>query len=372
MAQPAQRSLAPTDPDVRIPPAVKAAAQRAEEIFHAAQGTQPDNPETTPDEPGDNGEQNRDKGQKKTSEAQAPQDTPQAPAPPPAKPAATGQDTPRGNEQPVDWEQRYNSMKGRYDRAERDLRDLSGQVSQLQGLLATMNAPAPAAQPPAAPPELQAKFLITPEEESEYGAEFLKVVEKKAGQIASELTRDLQAKVDRLEGQLGRVGGHIAGDAKARMHTHLDENVTNWRELNNDENFLRWLRLPDTYSGAIRHDLLKAAYDRNDAHRVAAFFNGFLAEEAAVDPATRGQETGAPAKPNGAGRPRVPLDKLAAPGRAKTGAGSGAPSEKPIITRAEVTQFYKDVAAGKYRGNESEKDLMERQLFEAQRDGRIR
>jgi hypothetical protein len=109
---------------------------------------------------------------------------------------------------------------------------------------------------------------------------------------------------------------------------------------------------------------------------VKAFFNGFLAEEAAVDPANSGQDNrDTPPSPNGskqAAPPKVPLENMAAPGRAKTGAGNSSSSEKPIITRREVSEFYAEVAAGKYRGNEAEKERLERQIFEAQRDGRLR
>jgi hypothetical protein len=45
--------------------------------------------------------------------------------------------------------------------------------------------------------------------------------------------------------------------------------------------FHDWLKLQDTFSDAIRHELLTAAYERNDIPRVLAFFNGFLAQEAA-------------------------------------------------------------------------------------------
>jgi hypothetical protein len=154
--------------------------------------------------------------------------------------------------------------------------------------------------------------------------------------------------------------------ARDNMLGALDEKIPEWRDLNNDQNFLAWLRLPDPFSGAIRHDLLKAAYDQNQTARVQAFFQGFLAEEAAVAPANNAP----PARP-GAAPARVPLEQFAAPGRAKS-AAANAPAEKPIITRAQVTAFYADVAAGKYRGREAEKDANEAAIFSATNEGRLR
>jgi hypothetical protein len=112
--------------------------------------------------------------------------------------------------------------------------------------------------------------------------------------------------------------------------------------------------------------MLKEAYGRNDSARVANFFKGFLSEEAAVAPADgdRGRSDQiAPAK--------MSLEEFAAPGRAKTAAAS-APAEKPTFTRDQIAQFYRDSATGKYRGKETEMNRIERQIFDAERDGRIR
>jgi hypothetical protein len=146
----------------------------------------------------------------------------------------------------------------------------------------------------------------------------------------------------------------------------LDAQVPNWRELNSNSEFLSWLNLPDAYSGAIRKELLTAAYNRSDANRVAAFFKGFISDEAATNPASYSQPDHVAPRSN-----KVSLETLAAPGRAKTAAAS-APAEKPIFTRAHITEFYSDVRRGKYAGKEAEKDRIEKDIFAAQREGRIR
>ena len=108
------------------------------------------------------------------------------------------------------------------------------------------------------------------------------------------------------------------------------------------------------------------AFERNDTPRVQAFFTGFLAEEAALDPASG--ETGRTEAPAN----KVSLENLAAPGRAKSAAATNAPAEKPIFTRAQIAKFYADAAAGKFKGRDAERDRLERQIFEAEREGRIR
>jgi hypothetical protein len=326
------------DPNVKIPNAVKALASKADAAFNAAY-----NPET-----GEAPVVEKPEG------AESPAMETQEPAPK-AEPV-----TSRGNDDDQSWEHRYKSMKGRYDRSEAQIRNMSDQILSLQNILASMES-----APPATKSEVSAERFITPEEENDYGSDFLNVVGKRAKEEMLPIVKGYEAKIAELEAKLVGVNGYVEQDAKSRMESSLDSRVPNWRDVNFDPNFISWLKLPDPYSGAIRHELLKAAYSRNDTPRVLAFFNGFLAEEAAVDPAST--ETGrsqAPAKPS--------LENFAAPGRAKTAAASGAPAEKPNFTRAQIAKFYAESAAGKFRGKEAEKNRIEAQIFEAEREGRIK
>jgi hypothetical protein len=116
---------------------------------------------------------------------------------------------------------------------------------------------------------------------------------------------------------------------------------------------------------------LNAAFQRNDAQRVAAFFKGFISDEAATNPAGLQPANSVTSVGNTTQPPKVSLEQFAAPGRAKTAAAS-APAEKPVISRADISKFYADVQAGRYRGREQEKERFEALIFEASRDGRIR
>lgn len=329
------------DPNVTIPPAVKAAAARAEAARLAAYPAPAEPPVVT-------------------SEGNPPPvvvaEVPPAPAPPvvPVVPAA----------EEIDWEHRFNSMKGRHDKAQESIRQMSDQITSMQHVIATMStAPVPGAPAPAAKP------LLTEQEVGEYGADFLSVVGKKAREEFNPEITGLRQKIEELQSQLSNVGGNIAASARDQMLSALDDvknGVPNWKEINKDPKFLQWLALPDLLSGAIRHNLLKAAWERNITPSVLAFFKGFLAEEAALDPAERGPDLTpvAPLAPE-----KVPLATFAAPGRAKSAAEI--PAEKPVITPAQIAKFYADSAAGKYRGNETEQKRLEAQIFDAQREGRI-
>ncbi len=338
------------DPSVRVPNAVRAAAARSEEIMRQVSGEPPVGDPPAPETP----------------PAGDPPAAPPAPKPEPK--ARQKSETPP--EQPpageIDWESRFNAMQGRFNKSNDDNRRLAETVSNLQNVIARMESTPPA--PPPTPAELRPESLLSKEEIDAYGPEFLEVVGKKAREIAAAETRELREQIAKLNTGVEATTRVTAQTARENMFQSLDDQVPNWRELNVDQNFLSWLRLPDPYSGAIRQDLLTAAFEQNSTPRVSAFFQGFLTEEAAVAPV----RTTPPVTPPASTPQKVPLAQFAAPGRAKSAAANGAPAEKPIIKRSEVTQFYAEVAAGKYRGRDDEKNRAEAQIFEAEREGRIR
>lgn len=337
--------LPKADPNVKIPPAVLAAAQRSEALFNQVNGVV--DPAAAPAEP------------------TAPAEPSAEPAPVPeiaASLAPAAAPVPAGD---VNWEHRYNSMKGRYDRSEQTVRDLTTTIGSLRADMQSLKDQL-ATQVAEPPREMRAESLLTPAEVSEYGEEFLNVVGKKAREIASAEVGGLKDHIKSLESQLNGVGKTTLEQARSNLHATLDSKCPSWKEINVDDQFHAWLALPDAYSGAIRHDLLKAAYERNDSPRVLAFFQGFLSEEAAVAPAA--VEPASVEQPN-----KVPLETLAAPGRAKTAAATPpAPAEKPTFTRAQIAEFYAHKAAGKYRGRDADAQRIEDAIFDAQRNGRIR
>lgn len=337
------------DTSVKMPAAVLAAAARSEEYFNAYR----DQPEQGTEEQ----QQVTPQGNSEESAASLAQGGEvQNPAPQETAPA-------QGDES---WEHKYKSVHGRYVRSQEQIRQMSEQIQSLQNVVATMQATAASAPSTTSLPDFSTERLITPEEASDYGEDFLKVVGKKAREELAPVIGAYQQKIAELEQRLQGVSGAQAQDSHQKLMSTLDEKLPNWRDLNTNEEFLSWLQLPDAYSGDIRHNMLKAAYAQGNAHRVLAFFNGFLAEEAAVAPA-QGEPDYSTTKVS-----KVPLQNFAAPGRAKTAASASAPAEKLNISRAQVASFYADVAAGRYRGRDAEKNKLEAQIFEAQREGRIR
>jgi len=341
------------DPNVKIPAAVQAlaaAAQARQEAYIQELAG-----DVTP-LPGD---QAFDDGGKVE---QPPQPTP----PPPLQREPEQQELPLGDEE-LSYKQKFLSIKGRYDKAQTQLSEMAEQIASMQRSMRDLQMRAQPAEQPAAPTY---KKLITPEEEEEFGQEFLDVVGRKAQEILAPVQAAYEMKFSGLEQQVKGAQGFVQQNARDTLEAQMDRDVPNWREVNYQQEFLDWLKLPDPYSGVIRMGTLRAAFEQNDTPRVRAFFRGFLAEEAATTPAD--YQPGPNPQPANGGTGRVTLESLAAPGRAKTAAAVGAPTEKPVFTRAQVTQFYVDVSAGRFRGRDDERKQIENQIFEAGNSGRIR
>lgn len=341
------------DPTLKIPAAVlaqSAAADEAHKGVYSPDTTLPPNPEPTqiipPAEP--------------------------APAPAAPAPAAPAAPAPAASQVPDDgpgdsYRTRFLAEQGRTRQAENRALQLQGQVDSMQTQLANMQELLSRMNQPPAPttsdPALNAKSLITPEDRQTYGDEFMDMVQRAARDTFAGERAAFQTEIAGLRAQLNGVTSHVVQDARQKMISELTAAIPDWRAQNQDPKFLGWLGLPDAFSGAIRSALLKDAWENNQTSRVVSIFKGFLAEEATVAPTT-------PAAPANDGRPS--LEDLAAPGRAKSEATPpGGPSAKPIISRAQITQFYTDVRAGRYAGRDKEKDRVEAEIFAAQNEGRI-
>lgn len=345
------RNIAPIDENVKVPAAVRAQAKRSEDLVNRINA-----------------------GQAPFGEQPAPAvEVLAAPAADPPQPALTAEPAAEpAAELPADpqeedtgnWENRYNSMKGRFTRAIEQNKSLSDRIGHLENMISTLQTAPPAAPSPAATPKFDLEKLLTDDEVRDYGPDFLEVVGKKAREAMAPVIKGYEDKIATMENQLKGVSKVVTQDAKDKMHEFLDKKIPDWQQINFDPAFISWLSLPDTFSGAIRQGMLNSAYAQGDAPRVAAFFNGFLTEEATVRPATPG--TTSPVTP------KIPLASLAAPGRAKSAASTELPAEKPVFTRAQITSFYSEVAAGKYRGRDADKNKREAEIFSASREGRIR
>jgi hypothetical protein len=350
-------TLLPIDETVKIPEAVRRASAAAD-AYYAKPAPSPE-PAPQPATPPAGGDQPVNivavpapaapaEPRPLLSPQPAPQPAPQ-PEPPPADQLGTAEQE----------HHRYLSMKGRYEQAtqtmgqmQEQLRELGDAVHQL-----TERQPAPQQQRP------QPVRLLTPEDEHTYGPDLIDMTRRAAREaLAPELT-EIQRRQDELARNEQRLKNQHTLDA-------LDAQLPGWRDINVSPAFLDWLRLPDVYSGGVRGNLLKQAFQAASVPRVLAFFKGYLAEAQATgqlpDPTTTAVTPTPPREP------AVPLETLTSPGRAQPAPGNSQVStDKPHFTRRQVQEFYSHAGMERYRGREADRKADEQLIFEAQREGRI-
>jgi hypothetical protein len=328
-----------------VPPAVRRAAEEAERL------------------------QKELTSQGKPEEGGEPQEPQEPPAPtnpepeqPPQEPRPTNPEPEPPKQDDQSWEARYKAEHGRLEAARRQIDEMSQRMDNMARVMSTLQATAPAPAPTPVADENQFRF-VTDEMKQEWGDDFMAAVEAKAKELIAPLERKLENQLQQVGSRVDNVVQKTHEDARVEMMTHLDKTVPGWIDQNENQDFVAWLKMPDTYSRRIRKDLLLEAWNSNDASTVAAFFEGYRREAGLTAP-----QSPAPAP---APAPKPPLEKFAAPGVPRSAAPANGPAEVEPVSRADIARFYADVAAGRFRGREADQQAYEKTIFEAQKAGRI-
>jgi hypothetical protein len=351
------------DPNVKIPQQILDAGKRSEAIQQAIAGdaeksvaAQLEENQPSPQGPPDT------------------RDPAQMPDAPPVGPGGTPDPHDGRPSGPVDWERQFKSLNGRAEAEARRAREAITQLSERLEQIEQENRLLKSGPPPPQANGAATSMTLSEEEIADYGPEFVDVMRR----VAAETAGPLQQEIQNLRGQLGHVQQETGNAFLQRMHTTIGSQIPNWADLNKDPRFIQWSQLPDIFSGAIRKTLMQEAWNSGDPQRVAAFFQAYLAEEAATNPQGQGQPRMPPSSrmvvsdtPISPPTPGAPLDlaSLAAPGRAHSAGGT--PAEKPVYTAAEITRFYTDVAAGRWNGRDQQRAAIDQDIMLSQREGRI-
>lgn len=346
----------PIDPDVKVPEAVRRAAEAASKAqADAYPGVEPA-PPFDPNAPQD--------PQIKIAEPVPPEVTADLKITPvEAPPAAPPAEAPPDDQS---WKAKYESQLGRVSAMRGQNLDMAARITALENMLAGAQAAPRAPEQPVTPAER--KRLITPKEEEDFGTEMLDVMRRAAQEVATPEVQVLRESLARLEAKIGGTEATLVQGARERMHNDLQAALPDWQAINHLPEFHAWLALPDAFSGVMRKSLLTAAYEQNKTPQVLAFFKSFVSELAATQPAGA-QEEQPPAVNTQPVKPS--LASLAAPGRARTSASVSLPDEKQTIYTSDVNAFYAAKRKGLYNGREAEFAQHEAELQRAMREGRV-
>ena len=267
----------------------------------------------------------------------------------------------KGSEETLN--QKYRTLQGMYNaevpRLHSQNKELTGRLQQMEQLLATLSAQSARRQP-------QIEALVTEKDQEEYGEsldvmrrvsrEELIPVAQKIAQLES-MIRQLSANV---VPQVQAVAQRQAITAEQQFWAALTDAVPNWRDINDSDAFQSWMLDIDPLTGIVRQTILEDAQRSLDVRRVSSFFRSWLefTGQANVAQNTRRQATASE------------LEKQVAPGRGRnTGAPTGGNTK--TYSPEDIKDFFNNVRQGRYKGREQERDRIERDIFAAQREGRI-
>lgn len=262
--------------------------------------------------------------------------------------------------------QKYRTLQGMYNaevpRLHQQNKELTGRLQQMEQLLATISQQSRATQQQ----QVTDEPLITQEDQDEYG-ESLDVMRRvtreeliPVAQKIAQIDRLLQQLQVNVVPQVNAVVQRQALSAEQQFWSDLSGFVPQWKDINNDPAFQAWLLEIDPLSGITRQTILEDAQSALDVRRVGNFFKSWLEITGQANVAQNTRRNVSASE----------LERQVAPGKGRnTGSPSG--SNAKTYSPDDIREFFDAVRQGKYKGREAERDRIERDIFAAQRDGRI-
>lgn len=282
-------------------------------------------------------------GAAQAQQAEAPPQVPPSPEPPAAPQPPAPAPVPQQPQQPqVDWEHKFRTVQGMLSERDRRIDALERKLSEKAA-----EAPKPPEKPSADPKDIE-----------DFGKDLVEMVMRNSEKLMAKyqsMLEELGGRVARLEQGVSAANETSAFTAEQVFLTKLGQAVPDWEQINVDQRFLGWLSEVDPIYGQPRQAALDAASQRFDAQRVANIFLTFKRQLTAVQPPS----------------PSALETQVSPSASAGTPQPQPAPN-KPVYTQKQLTDFYNDVARGRYRGREAEATQIEAEINNAIAEGRVR
>lgn len=253
---------------------------------------------------------------------------------------------------PVDdtWERKYKTLQGMFNAETSRLRSEVGDLkSQLSAAIARLDAVGSSGS-------AKTSSLVTDKDVEDFGGDLVDLIKRQSTEVADARVRQVEEENARLREQLTGVTEQQGESARRAYFADLGRLVPDYEAINVDERFLNWLAEVDVMSGLPRQEYLSNAFTSYDVERTAVLFNAFK------------QLAGLNQQPK-----PVPekLQRQVAPGTSKSSTVATASPNEKIWSMSEIERFYKEVARGTYKGNDSEQARIEAEIDLAVQEGRL-
>lgn len=291
--------------------------------------------------------------------AEPPVTPPVAETPPPATPAVP--EVPKTDnvveltpEPKVDWEQKYRTLQGMFDKQIRTDKDLAGQIQALQNqILELQKKP----ESPTVP-----ERLVTEQDEKDYGADLLDVQRRVAKEVMREFVAPLQAElkqrdveISQLKQLVQKTGGEVT---TLTFEQRLAQVVPDFTTLNNDPKWIAWLDQTDEYTGEPRRAYAEYVYGQGDVAKVKQVVDFYK------------RTTAAPSQQEQQDQRDLELARQVQPTR--TASGSTTAPQVKYYTEAEASRLFDKVRRLNTQGKYDEANTLEAEVTVAYQEGRVR
>lgn len=247
-------------------------------------------------------------------------------------------------------EQRWKVLQGMIDKKDSEIENMRTLFAQMQ------------AAPPAEDQGVKVDTLDFQTQKDAFGEDWVDMVTNVSAKIAAKVVRDELSKfkpsMDKMEQSVADVQQTTGDIAYDRFTSALTAKVNDWEQLNTDQGFLNWLNQVDEFVGVQRLALLRDAFSKFNAGRVAKFFAAYKDEAGLNTPVDA-----APAAP------KPDVRQFVTPSKSRTPPPPSDQSSAKQWSRADISRLYDDKMRGKI--TQSKFEELERDLFKAQREGRV-
>lgn len=244
----------------------------------------------------------------------------------------------------------HSELKQRYEASQAEVSRLTGTVEALQkqnaDLLEQVKAapevtPQPSVDTGASVQE-RIMAVLSDDEKSSYSQEFFDML----GRVLQTVSPSKPETDSELKERLEKVEKNQHLTAEEAFWKKVNEAVPDWRDIQDTDAFQAYLKEHDPLLQDTRLNVLVGSQETLNASRAIAVFNDFKNRAHILGPQVEDDTEIDPLE-----RHVIPDD---------TGAGDGGDIETtPDISPDEITQFYQDVALGKYKNRLEEQRAME-------------
>lgn len=236
------------------------------------------------------------------------------------------------------------------------IRAESSRREQMEQLLAQMQAAeSESKQAPAA--RTEEPSASEAQDRRDFGDDYVDMATRAAQRILANVVKPLEARLEKIEGAVTSTSDQTQRISQRSFHAELTKLVPNWREIDNDPEFLDWLNASES-----RVALIRSGMRNYDAEAVAEMFQLYESLHSKGQPGKQDQPA-APAKP------ARDLSSRVAPstGRASQGTQPGKGAQPRVWKRSEIAQVFQN------RRNYSKEEFegLQRDIFAAQQEGRV-